>query len=249
MAPSTRAARAVLAVVGIAVILVGCGSSTPTATASPVATAPAAASPTAEAPTSAAPSTSAGAGDPVATTGRIVDESAGFAVTLPDGWRRLDLTAEDREAIIGAGAENLSPEARTLLEGQLESLVASGLTFFAIDEVNATDQFVPNVNILATPTGGLTLDMLTQATVGQLRVAFPTMDGELVQEPVTLPSGEATHLSYNLPAGTAGAIALTFHQYLIVGDGTAYIVTVTGQDGAATAAAGEAVAGSFELLD
>jgi hypothetical protein len=249
MASSARAASVVLAIVGSAVILVGCGSSTPTPTASPVATAPAAPSPTAEAPTTAAPSTPADVGGPVGTTGRIVDESAGFAVTLPDGWRRLDLTAEDREAIIGAGAENLSPEARTLLEGQLESLVASGLTFFAIDEVNATDQFVPNINILASPTGGLTLDMLTQATVGQLQVAFPTMEGELVQEQVTLPSGEATHLSYSLPAGSAGAIDLTFEQYLVVADGTAFIMTVTGQDPGTTAAAGEAVAGSFELLD
>lgn len=250
MTLSTRsAASVVLAIAASAVILAGCGSTAPTA--SPAATAaPATAAPDPSvAPASAAPAAS-GASGPVGTTGRIVDESNGFAVTLPDGWLRLDLTAEDREAILGAGAEALSPEARALLEGQIQSLVSSGLTFFAIDQVNATPEFVPNVNIISSPTGGMSLDLLAQATVGQLKVAFPTMEGELLQETVSLPSGDATHLSYTLPAGAGvGATPLTFHQYLIASDTTAHFVTVTGPAGDGMVDASRAIAESFELLD
>jgi len=266
---TTRSIRTgLLALAGVAVIVAGCGGTTPSAarSASPSAAASVAPSapsgsvtPSAGASQSAAASPSAaasqssiaspsGAGGPVGTTGRIVDESKGFAVTLPDGWTRLDLTSTDIEQMLGAASANMTPEARAALQQQLSGLAAAGLTFFAIGP-SADPNFATNLNILALPSSGMTLDLLEQLNVTQLE-ALPSLAGDVVQERVTLPAGEALHLRYAIktPGVNGAEIQPTVDQYLMVGGSQQYIVTFSGLDDGSLAAAAKSTAESFEIL-
>jgi hypothetical protein len=256
---TTRSIRAgLLALAGVAVIAAGCGGSAasagPSASASAASIAPSASTapsasvaPSASASASVEASPSA-AGGPVGTTGRIVDESKGFAVTLPDGWTRLDLAGADIEKMLGTASENMTPEARQALEQQLAALSAAGLTFFAIGPSDDPN-FATNLNILALPAGGMTLDMLEQLNVAQLK-AMGSIAGDVKSERVTLPAGDALHLRYAITTpGVDGAeIKPAVDQYLIVGGGQQYIVTFSGLDDGSLAGDAKATAESFELL-
>jgi hypothetical protein len=260
---TTRSIRTgLLALTGVAVIAAGCGSSA--ASAGPSAGASAAPSVASAAPSEtpapsemASPSASSSAsteaspsaaGGPVGTTGRIVDETKGFAVTLPDGWIRYDLAGADLEQRLGAATGNMTPEAQEGLKQQLEALSAAGLTFFAIGP-NASPNFATNLNIIALPAGGMTLDTLEQLNVAQLE-AMGTIAGDVTTERVTLPAGEALHLRYAIktPGVDGVEIAPTVDQYLIVGGDQQFIVTFSGLDDGTLEGDAKATVESFELL-
>ena len=242
-----------LAIVGVAIIVAACGNTAasvaPTESPAAATVAPTVASiaPSASPAPSAEVSPSA-AGGPVGTTGRIVDESKGFAVTLPVGWTRLDLAGADIEKMLGAAAANMTPEARAALEAQLSALAAAGLTFFAIGP-SSDPNFATNLNVIALPSGGMTLDALEQLNVAQLK-AMSSLAGDVVQERVTLPAGEALHLRYAIktPGVDGVEIQPTVDQYLIVGGSKQFIVTFSGLDDGTLAAAAKATAESFEIL-
>jgi len=221
----------------IAISLVACGG-TPTG-ATPVPTAPALASaePTVE-PTSASPSASASAsaGASLATTGRIAVPEHGFAITLPDGWTRIDLQSGDLEAIMAAaGAEN--PELAKLYSAQIQAMLSSGLVIFAFGPDMTTGT---NLNVLSLPNMGMSLDLLEQANLAQLESLAA---GEVESERVTLPVGEALHLRYSIASANLPT-SPTIDQYLVLMGDKQLMVSVTN----ASAADAAAIVGSLEAL-
>jgi hypothetical protein len=232
-----RRAGALLGMPLLAASLIACGGTTATSapaaqTAAP-ATAQATPLPTAE-PT-AAPSATAGAS--LATTGRIAFPDKGFAVTLPDGWTRIDLGAGDLDAMLSAaGAAN--PELAQAYSAQIKSMVASGLVLFAF---GPNPMAGTNVNILVVPSFGVSMDLLEQASLAQLK---SVAKGDVSTDRVKLPAGEALHLRYAVASGNLPT-APSIDQYVLVTDRSQYIVSVT------NAATGEAanIAQSIELLD
>jgi hypothetical protein len=197
------------------------------------------------------PSTEPSAAASFATTGRIVDAENGFAITLPEGWQRLSLTEEDLDLFFRTGVEMMSPEAAGLLEGQVRSMLTSGIKFFAMDMEGLASGAANNLNVIATPSGGVSIDLLEQIVVGQLEATFPDLEGDIESERVTLPAGDALHISYSVdtdaPDGTK--LDLTIHQFLVEGDGTAYYVTVTGPSTDEFAAQALEIAESLELVN
>jgi hypothetical protein len=207
----------------------------------------------ASAPAASAPAPSngpgaSGAAPSLGTTGRIVNQAKGYAVTLPAGWTRLGLSASDLDQLIATAGSAMTPEAKAALKQQLLASGGSGLEFFAIDLTSVTASGASTMTILSSPSGGLSIDLLEQVTVAQVK-QLPTVSGEVKSERITLPSGDAIHLTYSIASPLAsGATGAHLEQYMIVGGGQIYVLSVTSTDAKKAAAAGEAAANSFEVL-
>jgi len=241
---SSMAVRArLLGVAAVALVAAACGAtpaaSTPAApSTSPATTASSAPSvaPSASASASASAAASASAGASVATTGRIVIPDHDFAVTLPNGWTRIDLAAQDIDALIeAAGAQN--PQLAQSYTQQIRAMAAQGLVLFAFgpDMTSGT-----NLNVLSTPNMGLSLDFLEQANVAQVKALA---NGAVTSERVQLPAGEALHLRYALSTAT-GAPSPTIEQYMLINGDKQLVVSLTNT----SEAEASAIAQSIELL-
>lgn len=233
--------RTIAAVSLLTVLLAACGgasgSTEPSAAASVAPTQAPTVAPATVAPTSAAPSVAASptAGPSLATSGRIEIADKGLAVTLPDGWTRIDLTSGDLEAILEA-AGSLSPDMAALQSEQLRNLVKAGLVVFAF----GPDANSGNVNIMSLPSGGLSLDLLEQVNKAQVS---QLADGDVTVERVKLPAGEAIHFAYQLQ-GTPG-LSPSIEQYLLLVGDQQLVISVT----SGTPDDAKAIAGSVEALD
>jgi hypothetical protein len=230
----TRRLVGALSITLLSIALVACGGTTPSASVTP--TDAATPAPTSVAP-SASPAASAAAtpAASLATTGRIVVADKGFALTLPDGWTRVDVTPEALEAAMEAS--DLDPAVAAQYEAQIKSLLGTGLSIFAFGpDPSAGTQ----VTVLALPGMGLSLDLLDQINKSQLE---NLAEGDIVSERITLPAGDAIHYRYAL--GVEGTPSATLDQYFILAGTNQLVVTATN----ATAADATAIANSVEVLD
>ena len=232
--------RRLTTIVGSAILaaaVAACGG----ATATPGATTavPSASASTTPAPTTSAAATSAATTGPaasIATTGRIELPEHGFAVTLPDGWNRIDLSAGDLDAIMEA-AGGMNPELADMYSAQIQAMISSGLALFAFGPGTSG----ANLNVLVLPGGGLSLDLLEQMNMAQIE---SLADGAVASERVQLPVGEALHLRYRMQV-TGGVEAPALDQYLVLGGSNQYMISVTN----ATEAEARGIAESMEILD
>lgn len=227
-----------------AVLVTACGgaagSASPGTTAVPTTAAPASVTPTTAVPTTAAPTSSvsglpsATAGASLATSGRIEVADKGFAVTLPDGWTRIDLTSGDLEAILEA-AGGFNEELAALQSEQLKQLVKGGLVVFAFGPDAQT-----NLNIMSLPSGGLSLDLLEQVNKAQVT---QLSDGEVVADRIELPAGEAIHFRYAVQG--QGDQRPSIEQFLLLVGDQQLVVSVT----SGTTEDARTIAESIETLD
>jgi hypothetical protein len=239
--PRARRPSAVLATSLLAFAVAACGgapaSSTPSAAPSATtSTAPATPEPSLASPNAPSEAPAATPGASLATTGRIELAEKGFAVTLPDGWTRVDLEAGDLERILEA-AGSVNPELVDVYSAQIKAMLATGLVLFAFgpDPLAGT-----NVNIMSLPNPGLSLEFLEAANVAQIKAMA---QGEVLSERVTLPAGEALHLSYQISAADA-VTSPAIDQYLLLTPKSQLMVSVTN---ASTGAAKEIVE-SIEVI-
>jgi hypothetical protein len=243
MTSSMNVRARLLGVAAVALVAAACGAtpaaSTPAAPSTSPATAASSApsvAPSASASASASAAASASAGASVATTGRIVIPDHDFAVTLPNGWTRIDLAAQDIDALIeAAGAQN--PQLAQSYTQQIRAMAAQGLVLFAFgpDMTSGT-----NLNVLSTPNMGLSLDFLEQANLAQVKALA---NGAVTSERVQLPAGEALHLRYALSTAT-GAPSPTIEQYMLINGDKQLVVSLTNT----SEAEASAIAQSIELL-
>ena len=243
MTSSMNVRARLLGVAAVALVAAACGatpaaSTPPAPSTSPATTASSAPSvaPSASASASASAAASASAGASVATTGRIVIPDHDFAVTLPNGWTRIDLAAQDIDALIeAAGAQN--PQLAQSYTQQIRAMAAQGLVLFAFgpDMTSGT-----NLNVLSTPNMGLSLDFLEQANLAQVKALA---NGAVTSERVQLPAGEALHLRYALSTAT-GAPSPTIEQYMLISGDKQLVVSLTNT----SEAEASAIAQSIELL-
>src|SRR6188508_2269876 len=231
MTSSINARARLLSLAAVGLVAAACAGA-------PAASAPASASASPVPTTSSAPSAAASpsAGASVATTGRIAIPDHKFAVTLPDGWTRIPLEAQDIDALIeAAGAQN--PQLAESYTQQIKAMAAQGLVLFAFgpDMTAGT-----NLNVLSTPNMGLSLDFLEQGNLAQVKALA---NGEVLSERVQLPAGEALHLRYALSTAT-GAPSPTIEQYMLINGANQLVVSMTNTPEAESSA----IAQSIELL-
>jgi hypothetical protein len=230
---SGRRVSAGLCATLLSIALLGCGGAT--ATIAPETPSPSPSVAATPAP-SATPVASPTSGASLATTGRIAFPDKGFAITLPEGWKRIDLAAGDLEALIAAaGASNAS--LAEAYSGQIKAMLAAGLVLFALgpDPMAGT-----NLNILAVPNFGVSLDLLEQASVAQLKAVA---QGNIDSKRVALPAGEALHMRYEV-AAQGVPTAPTVDQYIVIAGNSQLIISVTNS----ASGEAEAIANSLELL-
>jgi hypothetical protein len=236
MTNQTRRLGGALFITILAIALAACGGSTASAPVAPTDAATPAPAPASRVP-DASPSAAVAAtpASSLATTGRIVVADKFFALTLPDGWTRVDITPEALEAAMAAS--ELDPALAAQYEAQIKSLLGTGLSIFAFgpDPSKGTQ-----VTVLALPGMGLSLDLLDQINQSQLK---SLAEGDIVSERVTLPAGDAIHYRYALGVeGTGGA---TLDQYFILAGPNQLVVTATN----ASPEDATAIANSVEVLD
>ena len=230
---SGRRLSAGLGATVLSIVLLACGGAT--ATTAPVTATPLPSIATTP-PPSATSSASPASGASLPTTGRIAFPDKGFAITLPEGWTRIDLASGDLEALIeAAGASN--PALAEAYSGQIKAMLASGLVLFALGPNPAAGT---NLNILAVPNLGVGLDLLEQANLAQLK---SVAQGDIATERVALPAGEALHLRYAIAAASAPT-APTIDQYIVIAGDKQLIISVTNSSAGEAAA----IAQSLELL-
>ncbi len=249
-----RSAIAGLTLLALVVAACGGAAATPTPTAVEITAAPTVA-PT-PVPATSAPSQAAASGGPVAsaaavidgTTGKIVNETDGYAITLPEGWLRIDMNAQDMAAVMQSAA-GLSDDMATMMENQAATMALSGVDFWAIKTGDVGAGFASNANIIKQPSLNISLDLIEQLSVNQLESLDMLAGRKVAHDRVQLPSGEALHLRYEVGAKDAANadITATIVQYLLARDDGQYILTVTGADGAATAATAESMAKSWSF--
>jgi hypothetical protein len=253
MRPTRLSRPAIAGLTLVACIAAACGNAPASASPTPVEIT---AAPTL-APTpvpSVEPSSATASGTPDAsagavihgTTGEIVNETDGYAITLPDGWLRLDLSADDLSAVMESAA-GMSDDLATMMQSQAATMAMAGVHFWAIKTGEMDDGFASNANIIRQPSIGVGLDMIEQLSVNQLESLDMLGGRKVAHDRVTLPAGEAIHLRYQVAAKDASAadITATIVQYLIVHDDGQFILTVTGPDGEQAAAEAAAMAESW----
>jgi hypothetical protein len=218
----------------VSLAVVACGGTT--ATTAPGATTAAGATvapPAATGAASAAPSATSGSS--FATTGRIEVPDKGYAVTLPDGWNRVDVANADLAGAIRASGQ-VDPALVDQFSTQIKAMQAAGLSVFAF----GPDPTAPaTLMMLSIPGAGMSLDLLEQINTAQLEALAAS---GVESERITLPAGDAIHYQYTVTGQTGSSP--TVDQYLILAGANQLIVSVTGAAGEA-----EAIANSIEVLD
>jgi hypothetical protein len=239
MTSSIRARAGLIGITALALVAAACGGTPAASTPASPSTSPAASvssAPSVEASPSASVAASASPAATIATTGRIVIPDHKFAVMLPDGWTRIDLEAQDIDALIeAAGGQN--PAIAKSYTQQIRAMAAQGLVLFAFgpDMTKGT-----NLNVLSTPNMGMSLDFLEQANLAQVKALA---NGAVTSERVQLPAGEALHLRYALSTAT-GAPSPTIEQYMLINGDKQLVVSMTN----ASEAESSAIAKSIKLL-
>jgi hypothetical protein len=229
--PFGRSGGRILAPALLAMVLVaGCGSAAPATTPSPTLAATPRPTPVPTRRPSIAPSVVPSAAAALPRTGRIDVASAGYGLTLPENWFRVDLTREDLQAFAKAGSQSLGTDATAQLSDQVASLVASGISLFAYRFADADAGLGTNLNVIVLPGLGLDLDTLERLNLGQLQgIVGPDVTIDHARE--TLPAGEAVRLAYIVPgsARTNGK-AVAILQHLVLAGGQQLILTCTAPD-------------------
>lgn len=256
-----RARTVISCLAAFAVLLAGCGASTGTtaspsiaasaapATSSPVVTASPKPTVTASPRPTVAPSASAPSTAKLPRSGRIEITTAGYAVTLPDNWFRIELSKDDVEAFVKSGSSQFAEGAGEALTSQIASFAAGQISLFAYRFADKKAALGTNLNVLVLPALSFDLDTIEGLNIGQLKAILGTKV-VIKHVRVTLPAGEATRISYTIPA-TAGTSNQSFSiiQHLMVAGGRQVILTCSAP-GSITKIAPECdgIAKSLELL-
>lgn len=235
----------------IAVVAAGCGStspatSTPAGTASPTTTAPSI-TPTSPPPSAAATTASTGPAASLPLTGRIEVPDKGFALTLPTQWTRIDLGPNGLSEILKASASSLPENMANLLNSQIGTMAASGVSIFAFRSPDASMPAGTTLNVLSLPSLGLTIDTYESLVVGQLKSVLG-QDVEVATARVKGPAGEFLRLTYDLKV-TGSPTSIGTVQYLFISPTHQYVISCgTPGPTSAVQAECESIATTLEIL-
>ena len=181
----------------------------------------------------------------------------GFAISLPPGWKDIQVDRATLEASVAALREK-NPELGAILRSYLddpEVLAANKLQAFDFSFVTQDQSpgFVTNVNVI---TEALDVDVspsvYAQVTAAQIE-QLPNIVKPMQRRSVALPSGPGEELHYRMtmtsPAGHPSTLAAT--QYVVIRQKVAYVVTftTTADQAESYAPTFEEIARRFELLD
>jgi hypothetical protein len=223
-------ARVMLLLVIVGGLALGCGSSSGSAAPAAVVTAAATTPPPTPSPSptptiAPTPTPSPEPSDTViGETGRLVVPDQSYAITLPNGWKRIRLDPKSLGDI--ASLFPADSDFGRILSSNLVQVAALGMKVLAFDASSHTGLAYPaNVSVLAQPDMAFNLKQLKAVEAAQLGAINGI--SKVVASDRKLPAGPAARFTYQVTAPTAAGVELAFRgvQYILVGDRFTYIVS------------------------
>ena len=182
------------------------------------------------------------------------NEAEGFSIQLPSKWVILDASKETLDAKI-AELQALSPESAKQLQQIAPGLhQAVKLWGFDYSEEATASGYNPNVQITRVPRPvRASLDAIANLQIAGIKKQMGNfLAGEINYKQVTLPAGEAAHLSFAVTyPGTDGLpYEIANNQYLVLSEEYMYGLTFDTSVAQAVeqSALYEQIAQSFKLL-
>jgi hypothetical protein len=147
----------------------------------------------------------------------------GYSLTLPGGWTATALGPNDVEpllSLLGASNPDLGNLVRNILNltHARASMVGGNLR-------DTSAAVPPNVTVLIQPSGGLPLDFVGPI-VQQLVKQIPGVTGNPTRDKVSLPSGDAIRMDYQVQPDGGGAL-IGLRTYVIVRGSQTFLFTFT----------------------
>lgn len=173
----------------------------------------------------------------------------GFAITLPNGWQPIDLSAERLAASL-SNLANENAQAAALVEEQLKTVVNARFTFYAAETTPQVldTGFATNVSLLRQPLPpGISLEFYSQIMAKQTQERFALISPVSIT-PGSVPAGKSVTLNYTM-SGPHNGLAVV--EYLIMQDQTVYDLkfTTTAEQSDVYVASFAKIAESFKLLE
>jgi hypothetical protein len=161
------------------------------------------------------------AGSGLPTTGHIVAADRGFAVTIPDGWTRVDIgpdTMAEIERIHGAALSSAEQTSLGNLVRRYQTIALldpKSLPLLAIRAPTATDPAVSFMSIGSVPTSPtVTADQAETAILDQLRKSLDPKI-QISTSHVIAPAGRFLRISYDAAiSGTTTNVAVIAYEVM-----------------------------------
>jgi hypothetical protein len=201
--------------------------SSPSVTSSPPqATAPAATKRPTATTAPARPTPSPTHASTTATTGRIYVRDGGFEITMPKGWRKIDL-AGDLLKQFAAGLPKDSQFAK-LMAGQAGTMIANGVKLLAMDlrATSVADGYAANVSVLTLPrTDNMSIDAHRALLEAQLESVKEA--SAVSSKVVTEPAGKTIRMSYRMRIAMADGHVTSFSgtEFIVLTPSRIYAIT------------------------
>ena len=174
-------------------------------------------------------------------------ESAGFALGIPESWNAASVDDLRESGALDEAAKenpNLAPFFEALRQPN------SVMKFIAGDP-KPREGFATNVNVIVEKLpSGVGAEEYEQANLANIRQGL-ALEGEIAEERVGLPAGDALRLEYQHGVGpTDEQVTLAVVQYIVTGEDQGYVLTYTTVPGALAdyEARFDESAASFSLL-
>jgi hypothetical protein len=189
-------------------------------TARPLPTATPTPEPTHEPPVDPTPAPTAKPGTvPAGKTGRVQIDGEDVALTLPKGWRTLNLTKEDAQSFVDLIDDDVFPAG---LKERLPELIAAGLKLFAWDTQKGDAG--ANLNVIQQPVDlpYAFLETAAQAALAQ----YPSVSGVTFHD-IAVDGDPALRVDYRMTVQTIlGKVKMTGIQVYVPRAGRLLILTV-----------------------
>jgi hypothetical protein len=151
-------------------------------------------------------------------------QEEGFALSLPEDWRQIDLNPEKFEANISEMLKR-NPEFKPVIDG-FQKQIASGVKFIGINQTTMTTGLATNVNVLRLPIPPwMTLDSVVEETLNQMG-NLSTISKPIFHERVKIAGVEVERLSFQITINNpVQKIVQSMTQFVMFSDGEVYFVT------------------------
>jgi hypothetical protein len=160
-------------------------------------------------------------------------EKDGVALSLPSSWQEFNLSEDDLQSVMG-DMMAANPSFGSSMSGQIASMAAQGIKFYAFDSnsISLQSGFAENLNLVRTQRpSNIDLDSAIKESMSELRTKMGSMiDGPVMSMKLTTTSGhELGRLNYdavfNMPGGSP--LTLSLVQYIAVTNNDLFILTGT----------------------
>ena len=197
--------------------------------------------------------------------GRVANIEYGYALTLPDGWFRLDVTRqvtdeylaglEGDPLVVRACERNADPETyercvddkvQELLD-YMDPYLENGLSLLAFD-IATIDSFAPSaLQVFSTASLGQSIDYFELIAPAHTRELYRDELVDLSSSRFAVPSGEVVYITYELDFGVEPHTFV--HDFYFLAGETVHVVSLGGEGRRnALANAAASLAESFEYL-